>query len=79
MWLLIAFAAGFALDFTWAQCVSNVQSHKPLASANWAVLCFLCGLAPPYFLVANNLPPLLAYGLGCWVGTYLAVKGKPCA
>jgi hypothetical protein len=76
IWLLlvIAFVAGFALDYTWTRCVSSVQSQWPFWAANWAVLCFLCGLAPPYFLVEKNLPPLAAYALGCWVGTYIAVR-----
>lgn len=73
LWLLIAFLAGFALDFTWTRCVRSVQTGRPLLSANWAVLCFLCSLAPPYFLVERNLPPLAAYALGCWVGTFIAV------
>lgn len=75
-WLLIAFTCGFALDYCWSCCVRCVQDAKPFGSANWAVLCFLCGLAPPYFLVERNLPPLVLYGLGCWVGTFVAVARR---
>ena len=76
MWLLIAFACGYALDYTWASCVQCVQATRPGWSAHWAVLCFLCSLAPPYFLVERNLPPLAAFAIGCWVGTYVAVKRR---
>ena len=72
--LLIAFIAGFLLDFTWAHCVRSVQAARPFWAANWAALCFICGLAPPYFLVERNLWPLVAYGFGCWVGCWIATR-----
>lgn len=75
-WFFIAFICGCVLDFTWTRCVRSVQAGHPVFSANWAMLCFLCSLAPPYFLVEKNLPPLAAYAFGCWIGTYIAARWK---
>lgn len=76
MLFVLAFLSGFCLDCTWAACVKSVANGRALLSANLAVLFFLCSLVPPYLLVEGNLLPLVAYGLGCWFGTYSAVVWK---
>lgn len=71
--LMLAFTAGACLDFTWARCVKCVQSGHPARAAHWAAVMFVCGLAPPYFIVAGDILAIAAFGAGCWVGTYYAV------
>ena len=71
-----AFLCGVVLDFVWTQCVESVQARTPLLAANLAVVLYVCTLFSTVLIVEKCVPAVIAYGLGDWVGTYLAVNGK---
>jgi dolichyl-phosphate-mannose--protein O-mannosyl transferase len=77
-WLiaLAAFLCGAALDFMWTRCVDSVQTRKPFVAANMSVLIYLFTLVSTVLIVEKCVPAIVAYALGNWVGTYLAVKRK---
>ncbi len=72
----VAFLAGMALDFVWALCVEAVQKRRATTAANLALIYYALMVVSTLLIVAKCVPAVVAYGLGNWVGTYLAVKWK---
>jgi hypothetical protein len=75
---IVAFLAGMALDFVWALCVEAVQKRRPATAANLALAYYALMVVSTLLIVAKCVPAVVAYGLGNWVGTYLAVRWKRC-
>ena len=73
---LFAFLCGFALDTVWAKCVSDVQAKRPVHAANMSVLIYLCTLVSTVLVVQQCILACLAYAIGGWIGTYVAVRRK---
>jgi len=71
---IIAFAAGFLLDFLWVGCVHSVSRHQPIRAANMAVLFCLCTLVSTILIVNREVASIVAYCAGNWIGTYIAVS-----
>ena len=72
--LCIAFIAGFFLDVFWAMCVHAVANHRAIAAANIGTMFLLCTIVATLLVVEKNVPSIVAYAIGGWVGTYVAVK-----
>jgi uncharacterized protein YebE (UPF0316 family) len=70
----LALLAGAVLDFTWAMCVESVQRQRAALAANLAVVLYVCTLFSTVLIVGEHVPAVIAYGLGNWIGTYIAVK-----
>jgi hypothetical protein len=71
---ILAFVAGVFLDYFWALCVDSVHKRRPIFAANLAVMFYMCTLFSTILIVDKQITPIIAYGVGNWVGTYLAVK-----
>jgi hypothetical protein len=76
MLILIAFLCGLSLDLVWAACVGAVQSRRPLLAANLSILIYLCTLVSTVLIVDKEIIACVAYALGGWAGTYLAVRKR---
>jgi hypothetical protein len=76
MLILLAFLCGLALDLVWTRCVTDVQSQRPFSAANTSVLVYLCTLVSTLLIVDKAVLACVAYAVGSWVGTYVAVRRK---
>ena len=74
--LLAAFATGFVYDFVWARCVHCVQLRKAALAANLGVILYACTLMATVLVVEKCVWAIIVYGIGNWVGVYLAIKWK---
>ena len=74
--LIVAFFAGLALDFVWTLCVAAVQKRRTVTAANLALVYYVCFIVSTVLIVEKYVPAVIAYGVGNWVGTYLAVRWK---
>lgn len=74
MLLLISFVCGALYEFLWVQSVNATREKKPVRAANWALSLFGCSLLATLLVVDQQAWAVVAYGLGCWIGTYWSVK-----
>lgn len=74
--LLASFACGFVYDFVWAKCVTSVQQKRAVLAANLGIILYVCTLMATVMVVEKCLWAVVLYGIGNWLGVYLAVKGK---
>ena len=71
-----AFLAGLAFDLVWTLCVQSVQAQRPVRAANFALILYGCTLVTTILIIEHCIPAVIAYGMGNWVGTYIAVRRK---
>jgi DNA-directed RNA polymerase subunit N (RpoN/RPB10) len=71
---LLAFSCGFMLSLVWARCISSITEKRAFTAANFGVLLYLCSAASTVLIVEKQFIPILAYVIGDWVGTYIAVR-----
>jgi hypothetical protein len=74
--LLAAFACGFVYDYVWARTVQCVQLKKAVLAANLGIVLYICTLMATVMVVEKCLWAVVLYGIGNWLGVYLAVRGK---
>ena len=74
--ILLAFLSGLALDLVWTHCVINVQANRPISAANTSVLIYVFTLVSTVLIVDKAVAACIAYAVGSWVGTYIAVRRK---
>jgi hypothetical protein len=74
--IALAFASGFALDVVWAACVIHVQDKHPISAANTSVAIYVFTLISTVLIVDKAVAACVAYAIGSWVGTYIAVRRK---
>jgi hypothetical protein len=74
--ILLAFLCGLFLDLGWTRCVNDVQSNRPIGAANMSVLIYVCTLVSTMLIVDRAVIACIAYALGGWLGTYIAVTRK---
>ena len=72
--VLLAFTAGFAMDFVWGSCVSAVTHRKPFIAAHLSVLLYLCTVVSTVLIVDNQWASITAFLVGSWAGTYCTVR-----
>ena len=71
---LLAFLCGFVLSLVWARCVDAITQKRAFSAANLGVLLYLCSSVSTVLIVEKCFIPILAYVIGDWVGTYIAVR-----
>jgi hypothetical protein len=76
MMILLAFLCGLALDLVWTACVLDVQAKRPISAANTSVLIYVFTLVSTVLIVDKAVAACIAYAVGSWVGTYIAVRRK---
>jgi len=74
--LLASFICGFVYDFVWTKCVDAVQNKQAMYAANLGVVIYVCTLMATVMVVEKCLWAVILYGIGNWLGVYLAVRGK---
>ncbi len=74
--LTAAFVCGFVYDFVWTKCVDAVQYKRAAHAANLGIIIYVCTLMATVMVVEKCLWAVVLYGIGNWLGVYLAVKGK---
>lgn len=74
--ILLAFLCGLSLDLVWTRCVNDVQAKRSISAANMSVLIYVCTLVSTVLIVDQAVIACIAYALGGWIGTYIAVKRK---
>ena len=76
MLIPVAFLCGLVMDIIWTRCVANVQAKRPISAANTSVLIYVCTLVSTVLIVDKAVAACIAYAVGSWVGTYIAVRKK---
>jgi hypothetical protein len=71
-----AFVCGLIYDYVWTRCVDCVQGRRASLAANLGVLLYVCTLLSTVLIVEKCVWAVAAYGVGNWIGVYLAVKGR---
>ena len=71
---IIDFLSGAAYDGVWTLCVGAVPHRRAAMAAHLAVVLYALTLFTMVLIVEKCILALMAYGLGNWIGTYLAVK-----
>ena len=74
MLILLAFLCGVSLDLVWTACVLNVQAKRPIIAANTSVLIYVFTLVSTVLIVDKAVAACIAYAVGSWVGTYIAIR-----
>ena len=74
--LLSAFACGFAYDFVWTRCVDAVTTKRAVLAANLGVVIYACTLLSTVLIIEQRIAAVALYGVGNWLGVYLAVRSK---
>lgn len=74
--LLAALVCGFVYDYIWAKCVDAVQHRRAVYAANLGIIIYICTLMATVMVVEKCLWAVILYGIGNWLGVYLAVRGK---
>ena len=71
--IIVAFLCGFIYDFVWTICISAITQHRPTRAANFSVLIYLCSLVSTILIIEQQIPSVIAFVIGSWLGTYLTV------
>jgi hypothetical protein len=74
--LAAAFLCGLIYDYVWTRCVDCVQDRRATMAANLGVVLYVCTLLSTLFIVEKCLWAVVLYGIGNWVGIYIAVRRK---
>ena len=74
--LVAAFVCGFVYDFVWARTVQCVQNKRAALAANLGVILYVCTLMATVMVVEKCMWAVIVYGLGNWLGVYLAIKWR---
>ncbi len=72
-----AFLCGLSYDWLWTRCVDCVRDRRALLAANLGIILYVCTLISTVLIVDKYILAIVTYGVGNWVGIYLAVKRKP--
>jgi hypothetical protein len=71
------FLLGVLLDVLWTLCVRSVAEKRALSAGLYQALFTVFAVAATWYVVeGKDLRSLLAYSLGCGVGTWAIVKWK---
>ena len=71
---IIGFICGFLADLVWALYINALSKKKKFRAANLAVILYIISLYATISVVQNNIFGIIAYGAGCWCGTFYGVK-----
>ena len=74
--LLLAFVSGFGLNWLWVRCVAEVHARRRFSTANLSVMIYLFTIVSTYLLIEKNIPGVLCYVVGDWMGAYYSVKSN---
>jgi hypothetical protein len=72
-----AFFCGLLYDYVWTCCVDSVRDRRATRAANLGVILYVCALLSTVLIVEKCVWAVILYGIGNWVGVYLAVRKKP--
>ena len=72
--LLLAFGSGFGLNWLWVRCVAEVHARRRFNTANLSVMIYLFTIVSTYLLIEKNIPGVLCYVVGDWLGAYYSVR-----
>ena len=72
--IAIAFLCGFFMDFLWAKTVAAVSHRRPAFAAHLSVLLYACSFVSTILIVDQNIPAIISFVAGNWIGTYVAIK-----
>lgn len=67
---------GIGTDYAWTRWALASTNHQAVIAANWSVMIFVCGLMYTIQIVERNWVGVLLYIIGCWIGTFMAVRKK---
>jgi hypothetical protein len=74
--LAASFLCGLIYDFVWTRCVVAVSTKRALLAANLGAVLYVCTLLSTVMIVGKWVWAVVLYGVGNWLGVYLAVKSK---
>lgn len=72
--IVAAFICGLFMDITWTRCVHCVQHSQAVKAANLSAILYTFTIVSTILIVEQNFAAVVAYALGGWIGTYVAVK-----
>lgn len=72
--IVMAFLCGFLYDYVWTVCIAAIVHHHAARAANYSVLIYLCALVSTVLIIEQQIPSILAFIAGSWLGTYWTVK-----
>jgi len=70
------FFVGIFGDFAWAKWSENCSKKKPYLAANWSFMIYVFSLAYTMSIVEGKWQLVIAYLIGSYIGTVLAVKSN---
>ena len=73
---LLALVCGMSFDFLWVWCVAAVEKKKPFQAANLSLILYVVGIVSTILIIEECCPAVIAYGIGCWIGTYFGVRRR---
>ena len=73
-WFLFAFIAGFSCDFFYTKWTEMCVKKHAFAASNWSALVYISSLCWTVIIVEEQYYMIVAYILGSYAGTYIAVK-----
>jgi len=71
---IAALILGFATDWIWCRWMQNVQNNNALKSGAYSVYIGMVGMIYTTIIISNEWFLLIAYWVGCFMGSYYAVK-----
>jgi hypothetical protein len=72
--IIVSALTGILTDWVWTRCLVSVQKKNAFWAANWSVGIYLCGVLSTLMIAEKNIPAIIAYIVGGYIGTYLGVK-----
>lgn len=75
--VLFALCCGFAMDLVWTLGVNAVQQRQRYKAANMSALMYICTVISTILIVEKCFLAVVAYIIGGWLGTYIAVTRRP--
>jgi len=71
--MLVSFILAVLTDAVWTKWSNAIKIHHAVYAANWSSLIYLFGIVYTLVVMEKDLLQIIAYVVGAWVGTYLAV------
>lgn len=72
----LIFLSGFAIDWAWIYYMHWAAKKRPLPAAFWSMVLVLIGALNVIEYTSHHVL-ILAFAVGCFMGTYSAVRWGP--
>ena len=73
---ILAFVCGLVFDITWTFCIRLIAERRAAMAAHMSVLVYGLAIVSTLVIIEKSIPAIIAYAVGSWIGTFLAVRGK---